>query len=81
MKGLAPDGGLFMPASIPVLSRERLLAIREMNLTEIALELSGLLFGDDIPHEELKPIVEEAINFDTPLVKVEVQLNLMQALA
>jgi threonine synthase len=71
LKGLAPDGGLFMPSSIPVLTRERLTAIREMNLTEIAQEISHLLFGDDIPSEELHSIVKEAINFDTPLVKVE----------
>ena len=71
LKGLAPDRGLFMPSSIPVLSRNRLEAILEMNLTEIALELSGLLFGEDIPPEDLKPIVEGAVNFDTPLVKVE----------
>ncbi len=71
LKGLAPDRGLFMPSAFPVLSRDRLLAIREMNLTEIAVELSGMLFGDDIPDAELRPLVEEAVNFDTPLVKVE----------
>ncbi len=49
LKGLAPDGGLFMPCSIPVLTREQLMAIREMNLTEIAVEISELLFGEDIP--------------------------------
>lgn len=71
MKGLAPDRGLFMPSVIPVLTRDRLMAIRDMNLTEIALELSGLLFGDDIPQDDLKAIVEDAVNFDTPLVEVE----------
>ncbi len=60
-----------MPSAFPVLSRDRLLAIREMNLTEIAVELSGMLFGEDIPKNDLRPLVEEAVNFDTPLVKVE----------
>lgn len=74
LKGLAPDRGLFMPSAFPILSRDRLLAIREMNLTEIAVELSDLLFGNDIPLSELRPLVEEAVNFDTPLVKVEEDL-------
>jgi threonine synthase len=74
LRGLAPDRGLFMPCSIPVLTRERLMAIRDMNLTEIAVELSGLLFGEDIPMGELTPLVEEAVNFDTPLVQVEEKL-------
>jgi threonine synthase len=71
LKGLAPDRGLFMPSAFPVLSRDRLMAIREMNLTEIAVELSILLFGEDIPKTDLIPLVQEAVCFDTPLVKVE----------
>ena len=71
MKGLAPDGGLFMPSSIPILSRNELEGFRELNLTQIALKISALLFGEDIPTEELTQIVEDAINFDTPLVQVE----------
>ncbi len=71
LKGLAPDRGLFMPSAFPVLTRDRLMAIREMNLTEIAVELSILLFGEDIPKTDLIPLVQEAVYFDTPLVKVE----------
>ena len=71
MKGLAPDGGLFMPSPIPILSRNELEGLRELNLTQIALKLSELLFGEDIPIEDLTQIVEDAVNFDTPLVRVE----------
>ncbi len=71
LKGLAPDGGLFMPYPIPILSRNDLESLRGLNLTQIALKLSELLFGEDIPGEELKQIVEEAVNFDTPVVQVE----------
>jgi threonine synthase len=71
LKGLAPDRGLFMPASIPVITRDMLEKFREMDLTGIAVALSGVLFGDDIPESELKIITGEAINFDTPLVEVE----------
>ncbi len=71
LKGLAPDGGLFMPASIPVLSKGTLEKLRETDLTGIAVILSRELFGEDVPEEELKQLTEEAINFDTPLVQVE----------
>jgi threonine synthase len=71
LKGLAPDRGLFMPAAIPVITRDMLEKFREMDLTGIAVALSGTLFGDDIPKSELKIITGEAINFDTPLVEVE----------
>jgi len=71
LKGLAPDGGLYMPSSYPVLSRETLESFRNMDLTGIAVKLSTLLFGSDIPEAELSRLTEEAINFDTPLVRVE----------
>ncbi|MCK4751220.1 MAG: threonine synthase, partial [Bacteroidales bacterium] len=71
LKGLAPDGGLFMPSPIPVLSRSGLEELRDLDLTGIAVKLSELLFGEDIPVDDLATIVEDAINFDTPLVKVE----------
>jgi threonine synthase len=71
LKGLAPDRGLFMPADIPVITRAMLEGFRGMDLTGIAVELSGTLFGDAVPASELKIITGEAINFDTPLVEVE----------
>jgi len=71
LKGLAPDGGLFMPSQIPILSRNELEGLRDQDLTGIAVKISEKLFGDDIPSEQLSPLVEEAINFDTPLVQVE----------
>jgi threonine synthase len=71
LKGLAPDGGLFMPASIPVLKRTSLEKFREMELTDIAVTLSQELFGEDVPEQDLEQLTREAINFDTPLVQVE----------
>ena len=71
MAGLAPDGGLFMPAPIPILSRREMEELRDKDLTGIALKLSELLFGEDIPRGELAGIVKEAIDFDTPVIMVE----------
>jgi len=71
IKGLAPERGLYMPASIPVLTRKSLESLREMELPAMAVTLAHVLFGEDIPEAELKRITEDAINFDTPLVEVE----------
>ncbi|MEN8204218.1 MAG: pyridoxal-phosphate dependent enzyme, partial [Bacteroidota bacterium] len=78
LEGLAPDGGLFMPSHIPILAREELEEMQDMNLTQIALKVSELLFGEDISKEALQTIVEDAINFDTPLVKVEEDLYALE---
>ena len=78
IKGLAPDRGLYMPSSFPVLTREILEGFRNMELPDIAVTLSQALFGEDIPEPELKRITEEAINFDTPLVEVEEGLHALE---
>jgi len=70
-KGLAPDGGLFMPVRIPVIGRASLEKMRDMNLADLAVILSRELFGEDVPGDELEQLTREAINFDTPLVQVE----------
>ncbi len=74
LKGLAPDGGLYMPASIPILGRDELEELHGKDLSHISVVLSGKLFGEDIPHDDLREITAEAVNFDTPLIRVEENL-------
>ena len=58
MTGLAPDGGLLLPESVPDL-RRRLDEWRGLEFRELAVELFGE-FIDDIPRDVLERIVEKA---------------------
>ena len=69
-KGLAMDKGLYMPESIPVLEKDFFTRIRNMSFAELSFEVAVALFGEDIPFEELKKINDDALNFETPLVKI-----------
>jgi threonine synthase len=69
-KGLADDNGLFMPERIPHLSDEFFKTLPDKSLPEIGFEVASQFFGDDIAASELKPLVDEVLNFDIPLVKV-----------
>lgn len=71
IKGLAPDGGLYMPAHIPKLPETFYARLPELSLPEIAVEVARNVLANEVPVNILKPLVEEAINFDTPLKKVE----------
>ena len=66
MRGLAEDGGLFMPDRIPVLPASFFERIGSLSFQEIAFEVSKALLEDSIPTMDLKRIVEEAIFFDAP---------------
>ena len=75
LKGLAADGGLFVPESIPSLDKS-LEELSKMNYKEVAYEVMKLML-DDFTEEELKNCIDKAYDskFDTeemtPLVKVE----------
>lgn len=71
IKGLADDKGLFMPEKIERLPNEFFETIGTLSFPEIAYRVADALFGEDIEAEELKKIVYETLNFDTPLVEVE----------
>lgn len=68
---VAPDGGIYIPDTIPRLPRAFLNNIGEMSLRDISYVVAASFFGDDIPAGELKKIADEAFAFDTPLVEVE----------
>ena len=58
MTGLAPDGGLLLPESLPDL-RPRLESWRGLGFSELAVELFDE-FISDIPRDEIEGIVERA---------------------
>ena len=75
LKGLAPDGGLFVPESIPSFDKS-LEELSKMSYKEVAYEVMKLML-DDFTEEELKVCIDKAYDekFDTdviaPLVKAD----------
>ena len=69
-KGLAPDKGLYMPERIGRLPEEFFGNIADMDFHGIATAVAEKFFGEDIPSEDLKKIVCDTLNFDTPIVNV-----------
>src|SRR5262245_38624482 len=68
--GLAPDGGLYMPERLDPLPREALDAGSGSTLTDVAVAVAAHLIEDDIPRDSLAAIVESALDFPIPLVRV-----------
>ena len=69
-KGLASDNGLFMPERIEEFHPEFFRRIHKLSFQEISFEVAKKFFGEDIPENILKEIVEDTLNFDCPIVKV-----------
>ena len=72
--GLAPDGGLLIPAQVPDV-RPRLEGWREAGFVELAQEIVPL-FADDVPLGDLKDLIRRAYaTFDHPDVVPLVQVG------
>lgn len=77
-QGLAPDNGLYMPESIPVLPSGFFDRIEKLTFAEIGYAVASNLLGDSIPSSELKRIVEHTIQFDAPLVEIEKNVHALE---
>ncbi|NLX72915.1 MAG: threonine synthase [Bacteroidales bacterium] len=77
-KGLAPDGSLFMPESIPALDEAFIRNIQNYSLAEIAFTVLKPYVDADIEDKVLRQIVEEAFYFDIPLKKIDENLFVLE---
>ncbi|MBQ0127795.1 MAG: threonine synthase [Bacteroidales bacterium] len=71
VKGLAEDRGLYMPERIPALPRSFFDNIQDMTFQEVAFEVANAFFGEDIPADDLRRIVNDTLSFDCPVKRVE----------
>jgi len=70
LKGLADDGGLFMPEYIPKLDSEFFENLSNFTLQEIGFRVAKEFLGESISDENLKEIIDEVLNFEIPAVKI-----------
>lgn len=78
IRGLAPDGGLYMPERIPTIPKAFFNNLEDMSFQEIAYVVASTLFGEDIDSDKLKSIVYDALNFPIPLKKVEDNIYVLE---
>ena len=69
-RGLPLDNGLYMPTIIPALPIEFWDNIENLSLQEIAFQISNSLIGKQIPEQDLRILINEAINFEAPVAKI-----------
>jgi threonine synthase len=71
LRGLAPDGGLYLPAGWPSVTFGDLRAWMTLPFRELATRLAGRLLADEFPTEVIERLVADALDFPVPTVAVE----------
>ena len=60
LKGLAPDGGLFVPKNIPIFTKEELKKLSNKSYKELAITIISKFCSDAFNEKEIKEIVENS---------------------
>lgn len=69
MMGLASDGGLLLPESIPTFSKSEIEEFETLPYCELAFAIFTRFIGDDIPEADLKKLIDKSYAaFTTKLV-------------
>lgn len=83
--GMVPQGGLFVPEKIPIISTEELDSWVSLTYPQLAYNIFKLFLADDFSDQEIDHLVNQTYhkkNFDiaeiTPLTKLDDQLFIME---
>ena len=60
LSGLAPDGGLFIPQTLPTFSAEQIEAMKSLQYADLALEIVTSFVDGEIPTSQLKKVTDES---------------------
>lgn len=75
--GLAPDGGLFVPSTTPVMPKSFFKKIKDLPFKKIAFKVSQK-FIQGVPEKILKKIIKDSFNFPVPLKKIGPNLYILE---
>jgi len=78
MRSVSGESGLYMPEKIPHMGDSFFRNIRGMSLRETAFRIIESLFGEDVASDVLEKIVDEALNFEIPLVSPGKELHVLE---
>ena len=60
IKGLADDGGLYVPKSLKKYNTDELLELKNLNYNELSTEIINLFSSDFISREELSLLIKKS---------------------
>jgi threonine synthase len=77
-RGLAPDGGLYVPVEYPLFPMSFWQNLRGSDIHEIAYKLFKEFLIDELDHAQLKSICTEVFSFQAPIVPIADRAGVME---
>jgi threonine synthase len=76
--GLAPDGGLYVPATLPAQPGEWWQALRGASFGEVSRAMAAVLVGAEFDAAELDTLLTDALDFPIPIVRLDDRLSVVE---
>lgn len=76
--GLAPDGGLYVPATLERRPGGWWHQLRGASFQDVAVTMAQALIGDEFDSDELAVLIAEALNFPVPIVRLTDTLQVVE---
>ncbi|MGD2123138.1 MAG: threonine synthase, partial [Gemmatimonadota bacterium] len=77
-RGLAPDGGLYMPEGVPQLAGSDLKRMEEESWPAMAAEVLSTLLEGDLHRAEVGRIVSDSLDFPAPVVQLGDRIHVLE---
>ncbi len=78
LRGLAPDGGLYLPVAVPHLSGATLAQLAELPFPSLAFELARRFLAEEVPDALLKELCASAFTFEIPLREISEGTHILE---
>ena len=76
--GLAPDGGLYVPQTLPRLSDAWWQRQRGRSFQDVAVATAEEIAGDEFDRGMLSALIRQALNFPVPIVRLDDRLSVVE---
>jgi threonine synthase len=78
LRGLAPDGGLYLPDEIPHLAGATLAQFAELPFPQLAFELARRFLSTEVPDVVLRELCSSAFTFDVPVRQIDDHTHILE---
>ncbi len=78
LRGLAPDGGLYLPTELPRIEPAELASWRGLPIADVAARVLGRLVGDEFDREAFDALIRDAFDVPAPAVRLSDSLAVLE---
>lgn len=78
LRGLAPDGGLYIPTVIPSFDKKAQDALRELPFPTMCARIVSEFIGGELSRSEIARLCDDSFNFEVPLVRLNNMTRILE---